>query len=83
MEPPRLEVKSRIEGYGMQAVTKLALWRMVAMLFLTQILSVIFLIYWLIRHPGDIQDAVAVITTTLAGFAIYLALLSKHGSQMA
>ena len=83
MEPPRLEVKSRIEGYGLQAVTKLALWRMVAMLFLTQILSVIFLIYWLIRHPGDIQDAVAVITTTLAGFAIYLALLSKHGSQMA
>ena len=61
----------------MQAITQLALYKIIAMLVLWQLGSIIFLCYQLWTHPGDLQNAFMVFTSTLAGFLIYLEILVR------
>lgn len=75
--PPKLMQRTEIEGYGMRALTRLAVYKIIAMFVVWQSGSIAFLIYWLSVHKGDLQDAFAPITTTMAGFVIYLAILDR------
>lgn len=65
------------EGHGLQAVARPAAFKVITMLLVWQSGSVAFLIYWLHVHPGDLQNAFTVLTTTLAGFVIYLEIIAR------
>ena len=75
--PNGLVAKEGHEGYGMRAVARLALWRIVTMLLIWQSGSICFLIYWLKRHPGDLQNGFMVLATTMMGFGLYLEILLR------
>lgn len=75
--PPRLVPRTETEGYGMQAIARLAVYKIVIMFVAWQSGSIVFLIYWLYTHKGDLQNAFVPITTTMAGFVIYLAILDR------
>jgi len=75
--PPRLTQLTETEGYGMQAVAGLAVHRIVTVFVIWHSGSIVFLTYWLCVHKDDLQNAIVPLTTTLAGFVIYLAILDR------
>lgn len=75
--PQRLEAKEFNMGYGMQAVASMGVSRIIVMFLVWHSGAVIFLVYRLVHHYGDMQNAFMFFTTMLAGFMIYLEILLK------
>jgi hypothetical protein len=52
-----LERRYRARGYGLRAITGVAFWRVLVALLVSQLPCWVFAILWLVRHPGDLQNA--------------------------
>jgi hypothetical protein len=69
--PHKLGPTPGIEGYGMHTIANVALWRVMIVIFFSQIESVAFAVWWLISHPGDLQNAFVPATMSLGLLAIF------------
>ena len=75
--PQRLEAREFNVGYGMQAVANMAVGRVMVLFLVWHSTAVAVMIWWLVRHHGDLQNAFAMLGTALAGFMIYLDILLR------
>jgi len=69
--PHKLGPTAGVEGYGMHTIANVALWRVMIVIFFSQIGSVSFAVWWLILHPGDLQNAFVPATMSLALLAVF------------
>jgi hypothetical protein len=65
------------EGYGMQPVTRIAIWKLIVGSLLGLGGPVGFMIYWLQSHPGDLQNAWMPFSAVVIVFAVYLDILFR------
>lgn len=66
-----MDKKARSVGYGIRAVHGLSLTKCLYILAVSTGIGLAFFVYWLVRHPGDIQNASVpyfMLTTAVGGF---------------
>ena len=55
----------------MHAIAEIAIWRLLVVVFVSQMLSIAFAIWWLTGHPSDLQNAFMPATISLALLAVF------------
>ena len=66
----KLEDEIETTGYGMHAVPGLSVEKLLVGIGLSVIGPLIFAIYWLCKHPGDLQNAAVPAMLVAAFFAV-------------
>jgi len=66
-----------VVGYGIQAVTRIAVSKVIALCLVWHIVPTCFAIFWLRGHPGDLQNALVVLSVVVVLFGIYLDIMFR------
>lgn len=77
---PRLAAKS---GYGIEAVPALSVAKIIVALFVWQTIPVLFLLTWLMLHPGDLQNAFTPLAVTTTIFVLHLEVARVFNMEVA
>ena len=72
-----VEPRPNSVGYGMQAVTRIAVSKIIAVFLVWHTGPVCFAIYWLKDHPGDLQNATILLSIIGVLFAVYVDIMFR------